>query len=143
MKKVGQMLSPALGREEVMRAARAFKVLRDWPQIVGEAMAQRSFPDRFDRGTVWVAVEGSAWAQELRMQKDQIIQRLEEKAGERGLFLNLRFGVRPLPKEPIEPAVEKPKKTKKERPADEGQLSIKEIAEQRLKRWPDGGHSKK
>lgn len=141
MRKVGQMLSPALGREEVMRASRAFKVLREWPQIVGEAMAQRSFPDRFDRGTVWVAVEGSAWAQELRMQKDQIIQKLEEKAGETGLFLNLRFGVRPLPKAQIE--VVEPKPKKKEKAPDKGQLTIKEIAEERLKKWPDGGHSKK
>src|SRR5690349_19105714 len=96
MKRVQQMLGPAIGREEVIRMARAQRVLREWDQIVGPSMAARSHPERFDRGTVWVAVEGSAWAQELRMIKDVLLDRLAQRAGE-GLFLDIRFGVRPLP----------------------------------------------
>jgi predicted nucleic acid-binding Zn ribbon protein len=130
------MLSPAVGREEVMRAAQAVKILRDWPEIVGEAMATRSHPDRYDRGTVWVAVQGSAWAQELRMQKDQILERLESRG--KGLFMDVRFGVRPLPKEPI-PLPEKPTGNRSE---TEG-LSIREIAERRLRNWRDGGDTPK
>ncbi len=77
-------------------------------------MAERSHPDRFGRGTLWVAVEGSAWAQELRMIKDKILERLDEAAGEQGLFTDVRFGVRALPPraemsvETVEPVVEKP-----------------------------------
>jgi len=111
--------------------ARAQRVLKDWPAIVGPAMAARSNPERWDRGTVWVAVQGSAWAQELRMIKDVLISRLEEKAGESGLFLDIRFGVRPLPDS-----------TPTEKPAvyavvndDRGELSISEIAARRLKKW--------
>ena len=126
------MLSPALGREEVIRAAQAVKILREWPAIVGEAMALRSHPDRYDRGTVWVAVEGSAWAQELRMQKDQILERLEARG--RGLFKDVRFGVRPLPTEPI-PLPEKQQKVRTETE----DLSIREIADRRLRNWRDGG----
>lgn len=128
------MLSPAVGREEVLRAAQAIKILRDWPAIVGEAMATRSHPDRYDRGTVWVAVEGSAWAQELRMQKDQILERLDSRG--KGLFSDVRFGVRSLPKEPI-PLPEKPKQV----PAQTEGLSIREIAERRIKEWRDEGDS--
>jgi predicted nucleic acid-binding Zn ribbon protein len=126
------MLKPALGRDEVLRAARAQRILREWPSIVGPAMATRSFPDRYDHGTVWVAVTGSAWAQELRMQKDQILTRLTERAGEPNLFINLRFGVRPLP-EPAPVEEERPVVPVRE---EESGLSIREIAERRLKNWP-------
>ena len=135
MRKVGQMVGPAIGREEVVRASKAFKVLRDWSSIVGEGMASRSCPDRYDHGTVWVAVEGSAWAQELRMQREQILAKLQEKCGDPGLFINLRFGVRPLPPAPVEP-LEKPKPRSKPEPTN---ASIREIAERRLKNWPNGG----
>lgn len=127
------MLAQAIGREEVLRMARAQRVLKDWASIVGPGMAGRSHPERYDRGTVWVAVEGSAWAQELRMIKDVILDRLEQKAGESGLFLDVRFGVRPLPAEPgAEP--DKPEVfavVEDER----GEMSISEIAARRLRKW--------
>ena len=97
MRQLGHMLGGAIAQAEVLRAARAQRALRHWPQVVGPGLASRSHPERYERGTVWVAVEGSAWAQELRMIKDVIIDRLEQHAGERGLFIDVRFGVRPLP----------------------------------------------
>lgn len=138
MRKVGQMIRPALGREDVARAGRAFQFLREWPAIVGDEMALRSFPDRYDQGTVWVAVEGSAWAQELRMQREQILEKLQEKCGDPGLFVNVRFGVRPLP--PREESVEKAPKKERTKPK-RTEASIREIAERRLRNWPDGGSS--
>lgn len=130
------MLGQAIGKEEVLRMARAQRVLKEWPSIVGPAMAARSHPERYDHGTVWVAVTGSAWAQELRMIKDVIISRLEERAGETGLFLDVRFGVRPMPqleatdKKPVVLAVVAD---------DRGELSIAEIAERRLRKWSEQG----
>jgi hypothetical protein len=96
---------------------------------VGPLLAERSWPDRFSKGTVWVAVQGSAWAQELRMMKDVILERLAKRAGDDGLFKDVRFGVRPPRK--LEP--EPPPPT----PAPERQedLSIREIAARRLANW--------
>lgn len=126
----------ALGREEVLRMAQAHTILRDWEAIVGPGLAERSQPDRYERGTVWVAVTGSAWAQELRMIKPQILSRLAERAGNAELFRDIRFGVRPVRHEtapPPEP--ELPPRPPPPRP--EG--SIREIAERRLRKWMDGG----
>lgn len=125
------MLSRAVGRDEVLRMARAQQVLRDWPEIVGEGLSQRSHPDRYGRGVVWVAVQGSAWAQELRMQKDTILRRLRERCGDSSLFTDVRFGVRPLP------ALEAPLLDSETPLAslDRGtDLTIREIAERRLAR---------
>lgn len=138
MKRAGQMLPKAVGRDEVLRTARAQQVLRFWPEIVGEGLASRSHPDRYGKGTVWVAVTGSAWAQELRMRKDLILERLRERAGDPSLFLDVRFGVRPLPSPDLEPssnppeAVVESKSESDEPPA--AYLSIREIAERRLRK---------
>jgi hypothetical protein len=136
VKRLQSMLGQAIGREEVLRMARAQAVLREWTTIVGPAMAGRSHPERYERGTVWVAVEGSAWAQELRMIKDVLLARLEQKAGETGLFLDIRFGVRPLPKTE---RTDEPAAVFAVVEDDRGELSIAEIAARRLRKWDDQG----
>lgn len=95
MRHVGRVLPRAVENAEVLRAARASAALRRWEEVVGPLLAEKSVPDRYDRGTVWVATQGSAWAQELRLMKPLILERLEAMAGERGMFLDVRFGVRP------------------------------------------------
>ena len=132
MRKLDRILPDSMGRNEVLKAARAQRALRQWEEVVGPALAARSQPDRYERGTVWVAVQGSAWAQELRMRRDQLLSRLTEIAGEPGLFTDMRFGVRTLtimpdPAEPVESGDEHREELK--------DLSIKEIAEKRLKNW--------
>jgi hypothetical protein len=132
MRKIAAIVPDAIGREEVLKAGRAMRVLRRWPEAVGEAMATRSAPERYDRGTVWVAVSGSAWAQEMRMSKNQIMAKLHSIAGESNLFMDIRFGVRPLPKP--EPA-EGDDLAKRQADHKDGlrDLSIREIVERRLK----------
>jgi hypothetical protein len=131
MRKFDRILGDAVLQPEALRAARALGILRRWETVVGSAMAERSWPDRYDHGKVFVAVTGSAWAQELRMQKETLLARLREMAGDEALFVDLRFGVRPL-RRPFESAVV-------EETIDDSLtgLSIREIAERRLKKWND------
>ncbi len=123
-------MGQALGRDEVVRAAHARRALRSWDSVVGEALGARSCPDRYDRGTVFVAVEGSAWAQELRLAKPRILERLRSMSGDPSLFVDLRFGVRPL--RPLEPEV--PVAPRAPEPAED-RRTIREIADARLKSW--------
>ncbi|HXH61845.1 MAG TPA: DUF721 domain-containing protein [Fimbriimonadaceae bacterium] len=95
MKKVEGLLGSALGRPEVLKAARAQMAMHLWAEVVGDGLADRAAPDRYERGTLWVVASGSAWAQEIRLRKDEIVKRLNEAAGEPGLFTELRVGVRP------------------------------------------------
>lgn len=137
MRRVRQVLPAAMENKEVLRAARAQAAMRRWPEVVGVMLAGRSHPDRYGRGTVWVAVEGSAWAQELRMMKERILQKLNEVSGEPGLFTDVRFGVRPLPKRDPS-ALEVPPEIEVE---ERKELSIREIAERRLAKWKDEGRT--
>ena len=133
MRKLSAIVPDAIGRDEVLRAGRAKRVLRQWPEIVGSMLAQKSAPERYDHGTVWVAVTGSAWAQELRMIKGQILGKLIKAGGDPNLFTDIRFGVRPLPsgielEESEDEEVAKYRRSLKE-------LSIDQIAEQRLRKY--------
>ncbi len=133
MRKIDGLLGAALGRQEVLRAAKAQRLLRQWPEIVGGELAKRSTPDRYDRGTVWVAVEGSAWAQELRMIKERLLKRLNELAGEPDLFTEVRFGVRTARGDGLLPLEEPAAPV--EKTSHHTSLSIREIAEKRLEQW--------
>lgn len=136
MKKLNRVLHEAIDREEIHRAARAQRVLRNWSEIVGPGLASKSIPDRYVRGTVWVAVAGSSWAQELRLMKDVILSRLRDLSREPDLFQTIRFGVRTaIPALEIEE--EKP--VSEHRSEIEG-LSIQEIAARRLKKMRDAEH---
>lgn len=126
MRRADQFLGGAVGHDSVLRAAHAKRVLKGWPAVVGDALASRSRPDRYGRGVVWVAVEGSAWAQELRMRKDLILGRLREIAGDASLFTDVRFGVRPLPAPEAEAPDPGPDCLTHDTP-----LTIREIAERR------------
>lgn len=136
MRALRDVLGGALEKADVLRAARAHRVLRRWPEVVGAALAARSWPDRYERGTVWVAVEGSAWASELRMMKPRLLGRLNNLAGEPTLFQDLRFGDR-APREGLEAREEvPPEEPPIERP-DLAGLTIAEIAAKRMKQWED------
>lgn len=132
MRKLSNMLSVAVAREEVLRAAKAQKLLKEWDSVVGAALAERSRPDRYDHGTVWVAVESSTWAQELRMRKDMILSRLRDKAGDPALFQDIRFGVRPIKRD--QPILNEAFDEEAHKDSLRG-LSIREIAERRIKGW--------
>ena len=132
MKPIHQLVAESLDQVEVLRTAKEQRILRKWDSVVGPVLASRCRPERYDQGTVWVAVEGSAWAQELRMLESQILSKLGAAAGDYQLFENLRFGVRPLP-----PEFEITEKRKVVDQPELANMTIQEIAERRLKRMRD------
>lgn len=133
MKKIGNMLNDAIGREEILRAARAQRALHQWDEVVGKLLAGKSSPDRFDHGTLWVSVTGSAWAQELRMMKGLILERLAKLTGDPTLIRDVRFGTRPI--EPAEPDPKVARKAISEYRHTIEDKSISEIREERMKSW--------
>ncbi|HRK21347.1 MAG TPA: DUF721 domain-containing protein [Fimbriimonadaceae bacterium] len=132
MKRLDQVLGHSFEQKEIVRAARVWKALKRWPEIVGEALAKKSWPDGYERGTIFVAVSGSAWAQELRMQKETILERVGEMLRDRGLATDVRFGVRELPAPDAEPSGVP--RSRRVRAAD---LSFQELKERILKRAED------
>lgn len=133
MRKLSYVLPEAIERREVLKAARAQTLLRAWRDFVGPALAAKCHPDRYDRGTVWVCVHGSAWAQELRMLAPQILAKIAKASGDPDLVRELRFGVREPREKP--PGIELHIKTPPDPELEH--LSIREIKERRLAKWRD------
>jgi hypothetical protein len=62
------------------KAAASVVVSRQvWEAVAGVGFARRTHPTRFDRGTLWVEVASSGWAQELALAERVIIERLAER----------------------------------------------------------------
>lgn len=89
MKKVTDFLGLAIEGKEVLKAARAQSVLKRWEEAVGPLLASKTHIDRYDHGVLLVEAEGSAWAQELRLNSETVVFRLNEMAGEK-LFQKIR-----------------------------------------------------
>lgn len=95
MKRLGDIINIAVDQKEILRAARAQAVSRQWIDVVGELLATKTSPDRFERGTLWVCATSTTWAQELRMREETVLQRLNELSNEKALFTEIRVGVGP------------------------------------------------
>jgi hypothetical protein len=89
--------------KEIRRAAKrvglpaASKLVRAWPQIVGETIAQNAWPARLNsRGVLQVNTSSATWAFELKHLGPQILAKLEQElAGE--CPSELRFAPGPVP----------------------------------------------
>lgn len=89
----------------------------DWEAAVGSRVASRAMPYRLERGTLWVRAVSAAWAQELSLLSETILEQL----GARGVAVRaLRFKVGPV-EPPALPPDRRPARrapTKAELPVD-------------------------
>lgn len=63
------------------RGLSAGRVLAEWDDIVGPAIAQHCHIESFEEGVLVVSTDSSAWAAQLRMLGPQIITRIHERVG--------------------------------------------------------------
>ncbi len=58
-----------------------FTLKRDWPGLVGKAIAARARPTKLIKNTLYCAVTSSAWMTELNYQKSLIIEKINKALG--------------------------------------------------------------
>ncbi len=95
MKRLSDILPSAVEQKDVLRAARAQAVFGQWRDAVGDVLAMKTLPDRYDHGILWVSAESATWAQELRMREETVLERLNALAGEPSLFRQVKVSLRP------------------------------------------------
>jgi len=81
-----------------------------WPEIAGTLVSRNATPLSLRNGVLTVVVRNHAWAQELRMSKIPMIERIRETVGERIPVSDIRFTVDTLApvEEPEDPPYEEP-----------------------------------
>ena len=83
---------------------------KKWPEIAGTLVSRNSIPLSLRNGVLTVVVRNHAWAQELRMSKITMTERIRETVGERIPVRDIRFTVDSLApdEEPEAAACEEP-----------------------------------
>lgn len=62
-----------------------WRVVSQWPQIVGPDISAVARADRFKEGVLTVIVEKDVWRQELEMQLDLILEKIWSRPGGRAV----------------------------------------------------------
>lgn len=87
-------LAEVLGAEKLARLTDIARLRRMWAEIVGPMLAQRSEPISIDSACLWIAVDHSTMAQQIRFLQREIIEACFRKGGVRGIS-RLRTRVHP------------------------------------------------
>jgi hypothetical protein len=87
-------LAEVLGAERLARLTDIARLRRMWVEIVGPMLAQRSEPISIDSSCLWIAVDHSTMAQQIRFLQREIIEACFRKGGVRGVS-RLRTRVHP------------------------------------------------
>ncbi len=73
---LGDVLASVYTMKQWSRQWRLFRLVRDWPTIVGEQVAALTAPAFFRRDVLWIHVQDSAWMQHLQYVKIDLLERV-------------------------------------------------------------------
>jgi len=81
--KIGDIVESVLKRFGLLKAYRQQQALESWAETAGEIIANVAKAERIEHGRLYVKVEDSSWRNEIHYYKRELIDRLNEKAGEK------------------------------------------------------------
>lgn len=88
--KITEALQPLLDRLDTEGQFGIIRLIRMWPDIVGETIARRTQVSSLKFHVAVIKVSGAMWIQELNLMKPQILSRMREKIGE-DIVRDVRF----------------------------------------------------
>lgn len=94
-RRAGDALGELLGKHGVARELREHRILARWREIVGETLADRTFPDGLERGVLWVRVKNSSWLHQLSFLRDDLVARIARELGDPPVVREVRFHIGP------------------------------------------------
>jgi predicted nucleic acid-binding Zn ribbon protein len=78
---IGEAITNFLERSGISRRVEQASVIPEWPELVGQQIAQVTEPLSIARdGTLFVAVRTSAWMNELSLLEPQLLSSINAKA---------------------------------------------------------------
>ncbi|OFW59334.1 MAG: hypothetical protein A2V52_08395 [Actinobacteria bacterium RBG_19FT_COMBO_54_7] len=81
MKKIKDLMAQLLEEEGVQELREVLRLKDAWKDIVGERMAEKTFPYKLENGRLFVGAESHAWVQELHYQVENIKTQAREGFG--------------------------------------------------------------
>jgi len=94
MQRLAGVLDQLLGKLELDKKAKTYRVLARWPVVAGKELARHSTPARVAGGILFVQVQSPVWGQQISFLKDTILSRIREEVG-KGIIRDIRCGPGP------------------------------------------------
>ena len=85
MKRLKKAIEEAIESTGIKSALSQEAAVVLWGPIVGDAVSSVTKAERVESGTLIVKVETAVWRQELHMQKEEIINKINKKIGTRAI----------------------------------------------------------
>jgi predicted nucleic acid-binding Zn ribbon protein len=80
--RIGNAMQPILDRIDREGAFGIVRLVKAWPEVVGETIARRTEVVSLKFHTAVVKVSGAMWIQELNLMRAQILARITERLGD-------------------------------------------------------------
>ena len=88
--RIGSALQPLLDRIDREGAFGIVRLVKAWPEVVGETIARRTEVVSLKFHTAVIKVSGAMWIQELNLMRAQILSRIKDQLGD-DIVRDLRF----------------------------------------------------
>ena len=85
MKRLKQAIEEAIDSTGIKSALSQEAAVVLWGSVVGETVSSVTKAERVESGVLIVKVETAVWRQELHMQKEEIIKKVNKKIGTRAI----------------------------------------------------------
>lgn len=79
---IGAAMRQAIEQQGLERGIGEQRLLQQWEELVGPAIAAHSTPQRLRGGVLWLQVGEAAWRQELSLMRRELIAKINAWAGE-------------------------------------------------------------
>jgi predicted nucleic acid-binding Zn ribbon protein len=88
---VADLISAAFKNKKVKQKLSAYSAFPHWKEIVGEEIAKVAIPEKIHRKRMLIVqVESAAWAQELTLRKQELLDRIDS-FGQGAVIEDIRF----------------------------------------------------
>ena len=87
---IGSIIGDVIKNLDIRSKLNISNVFNRWEEIVGPEIGKKVKPQRITRGTLYISVTTSTWANELSLMSGQLIKKINSFIGEE-VVKNIRF----------------------------------------------------
>ena len=87
---IGSIIGDIVKKSNMSHGIKISNIFNHWEDIVGTEIYKKTKPKRITRGTLYVSVSTSIWANELSLMSDKLIEKINSFIGEE-VVKSIRF----------------------------------------------------
>ncbi|MBM3701150.1 MAG: DUF721 domain-containing protein [Actinobacteria bacterium] len=89
---LGALINSFASDPKIKSKLKKFSIFNHWEEIAGKEIAAKTKPQKIFKGILYISVSSSTWANELSMMSRQLINKINDFAGE-PFIKELRFKI--------------------------------------------------